>query len=56
MNKEILKVNIKFLANVAQLFGHWPANPRVTGSIPDQDTCLGCAFGPQLELVQKAAS
>ena len=25
----------------------WPVNQRVSGSIPSQDTCLGCRPGPQ---------
>ena len=34
------------LAAVAQWIEHWPANQRVTGSIPSQGTCLGCRPGP----------
>ena len=36
------------LAGVTQWIEQWPASPRVTGSIPSQDTCLGCGPGPQL--------
>ena len=42
------------LAGVAQLIEHCPANPKVTGSILHQDTCLGCGFPPQLGQVQEA--
>ena len=35
------------LAGVAQRIERWPANQRVTGSIPSQGTCLGCRPGPQ---------
>ena len=35
------------LAGVAQWIEHWPANQRVTHSIPSQSTCLGCGPGPQ---------
>ena len=35
------------LAGVAQCIECWPANPRVAGSIPSQDTCLGFGPGPQ---------
>ena len=33
---------------MAQWIEHWPANQRVAGSIPSQDTCLGCGPGPQV--------
>ena len=36
------------LAGVAQWIEHWPANQKVTGSIPSQGTCLGGRPGPQL--------
>ena len=36
------------LAGVAQWIEHWPVNQRVAGSIPSQDTWLGCRPGPQL--------
>ena len=35
------------LAGVAQWIELQPANQRVAGSIPSQDTCLGCRPGPQ---------
>ena len=35
------------LAGVAQWTECWPANKRVTGSIPSQGTCLGCGPDPQ---------
>ena len=35
------------LADVAQWIERWPANQRVAGSIPGQDTCLDCRPGPQ---------
>ena len=34
-------------AGVAQWIECRPANQSVTGSIPCQDTCLGCGPGPQ---------
>ena len=42
------------MAGVAQLFGHHPANQKVTGSIPGQGTCRGCRFGPHSGCVQEA--
>ena len=35
------------LAGVAQWIECQPANQRVVGLIPSQDTCLGCGPGPQ---------
>ena len=35
------------LTGVAQWIECWPANQRVAGSIPSQDTCLGYRSGPQ---------
>ena len=35
-------------AGVAQWIEHWPVNPKVTGLISSQSTCLGCGLGPQL--------
>ena len=35
------------LAGVAQWIECQPADQRVAGSIPSQDTCLGCGSGPQ---------
>ena len=43
--KRILRLT---LAGVAQWIGRQPANPQITGSIPDQDRCLGGPPGPQL--------
>ena len=34
------------LAGVAQWIECWPANHKVTGSIPSQGPCLGCGPGP----------
>ena len=36
------------LACVGQWIEHWPANQKVTGSVPSQRTCLG--YGPGLQL------
>ena len=33
---------------MAQWIEHQPANQRVAGLIPSQDTCLGCRPGPQV--------
>ena len=33
---------------VAQWIGRRPVNQRVTGSIPSEDTCLGCGPGPHV--------
>ena len=41
------------LAGVAQWIECRPANQRVAGSIPSQDTCLGCGPGPQLGACKK---
>ena len=35
------------LAGVAQWIECWPANQRVTSSIPSQGACLGCRPGPE---------
>ena len=43
-----LKKERQALAGVAQWIEHWPANQKVTSSIPSQGTCLGCGPGPQL--------
>ena len=32
---------------MAQWIEQWPVKQGVTGSIPSQDTCLGCRPGPQ---------
>ena len=46
--KYILKINsfIFALAGTAQWIECQPANQRITGSIPGQDTCRGCGRGP----------
>ena len=36
------------LTGVAQWVGRLPTKQKVTGSIPSQDTCLGCGPSPQL--------
>ena len=41
-----LKINTWDLVGLAQWIDYWPANQRVTGSIPSQGTCLGCGPGP----------
>ena len=41
------------LAGVAQWIECRPANQRVAGSIPSQDTCLGCGPGPQWETCKR---
>ena len=35
-------------AGVAQWIECWPVNQKVTGSIPNQGTCLSCGPGPKL--------
>ena len=35
------------LAGVVQWIECWLVKQGVTGSIPSQDTCLGCGPGPQ---------
>ena len=45
-NTVTLKKNQRCLAGVAQWIEHQPANQRVAGSIPNQDTCLGYRSGP----------
>ena len=41
------------LASVAQWIDHLPASWRIAGSIPNQDTCLGCGWGAQLGAWEK---
>ena len=41
------------LVGMAQWIEHWPAKLMVTGSIPSQDTCLGCGPGPQLRACER---
>ena len=43
------------LTGVAQWIECWPANQRVTGSIPSQGTCLGCRPDPQLGVYKRQA-
>ena len=38
---------------VAQWIERQPVNGKVTGSIPSQDTCLGCGSGPQLGVCER---
>ena len=38
---------------MAQWIGCWPANQKVTGSIPSQGTCLGCRPGTQLGVCKR---
>ena len=40
-----IKLEYGALAGVAQEIELWPANQRVTSSIPSQGTCLGCGPG-----------
>ena len=46
---DIQKERDSALAGVIQWVEHWPANPRVAGSVPRQVTYLGCRPGPQWE-------
>ena len=41
------------LAGVAQWIECWPANQRVTNSIPSQGTCLAFRAGPQLGVCER---
>ena len=41
------------LFGVAQWIECWPENQRVTGSIPNQGTCLGCGPGPQMGMHER---
>ena len=43
----LFKVHVHALVGVAQWTECWPANQRVTGSIPSQGPCLGCGPAPQ---------
>ena len=36
-----------WLVWLAQWIEHWPPNRKFTGSLPSQDTCLGCGPGSQ---------
>ena len=53
-----LKTNKKqtALAGVAQWIEHWPANQRVTSSIPSQGTCLDCRPGPRCRVMWYATT
>ena len=41
------------MTSVAQLVGHHPEKQKVTSSIPDQGTCLGCGPGPWLGVCER---
>ena len=41
------------LAGVVQWIEHWPANQRLSSSIPSQGTCLGCRPGPQWRMHER---
>ena len=41
-NMRRLRSTNRALAGIAQWIECWPANQRVTGSVPGQGTCLGC--------------
>ena len=47
IEKDGLKSSQQILAGVAQWIERRPADQRVIGLIPSQDTCLGCGPGPQ---------
>ena len=44
------------LAGVAQWTERRPANQRVAGSVPNQDTCLGCGARSPVGSVQEATT
>ena len=44
------------LVGVGQWIERWPVNQRVSGSIPSQDTCLGCGPGPWCGGMQEATT
>ena len=44
------------LAGMAQLVGASSCNQKVAGSIPGQNTYLGCGFDPQSGHVQEATN
>ena len=48
-----IKIIIAALAGVAYWIEHWPADWKVTGSIPSQGTCLGCRPGPWLGVYER---
>ena len=41
------------LASVAQWIRGWLVNQKITGSIPNQGTCLGCGPGPQVRVCRR---
>ena len=43
-----IKIGDVALTGVAQWVGHHPTKQMVAGSIPGQDTCLGCGFGAHM--------
>ena len=48
LSSQVLHVlKILALAGMAQWIECWPVSQRVDGSIPSQDTCLGCEPDPQ---------
>ena len=44
------------MTGVAQLVGHHSTKGNVAGSIPGQDTGLGCSFGPPSRHVREATN
>ena len=46
VERGMLRKGIPALAGMAQWIECQPGNQRVAGSIPSQDTCLGCRFSP----------
>ena len=50
------KIRWRGPAGAAQWAGYCSANQKVAGSIPSQDTCLGCGFGPWSWCLREAAS
>ena len=46
--RRVFKYGQWALADVAQCIEHLPVNPKVTGLIPSQGTCLGCGPGTYL--------
>ena len=54
-NSRVIKI-FAVLAGVAQWTECWSANQRVTGSVPSQETCLGCRPGSPLEGTREATT
>ena len=50
--KSLLLKRSPALTGMAQWTECWPVNQRVTGSIPSQDTCVGCGPGLQWRQVR----